>query len=171
MLPAGYSARSRVYEYGGDPFAVLSGGRIIFSNFSDNPVNILNVDNGNVKEVLRYAGYNAHPGDQPWVLAVEEDHSIDIPENVTNYLVAINTETSEVKRIAAGADFYMFPGFSYDSKKVCWVEWNIPDMPWSGVRLYWADFKEDGTLENIELAGGENCMSVRWHQPFTCVVA
>jgi hypothetical protein len=165
VLPAGYSARTRVYEYGGGPFAVLSGGRIIFSNFKDNSVNILSVDNGDVKRLihkktLRYAGYDAHPGDQSWVIAIEEDHEIDKPEKVKNYVVVINTETSEVKRIATGADFYMFPSFSHDGKKVCWVEWNFPDMPWSGVSLYWADFKEDGTLDNIELAAGENRMSV-----------
>ncbi|KAI0134030.1 hypothetical protein BJ170DRAFT_678944 [Xylariales sp. AK1849] len=170
VLPPGYSARSRIYEYGGDPYALLSDGRIIFSNFSDNAVYILNVDSGQIKCLirkggLRYAAFNAHPGEQPWVLVIEEHHVDDVPGNVTNHIVLIDTETAEVKRIAAGADFYMFPTISYGGKKVCWVEWNFPDMPWTGVKLYWADFNEDGTLEDVELVAGHDRMSVtepRW---------
>jgi hypothetical protein len=171
VLPAGFSARSRVYEYGGSPYAILPGSRIIFSNFKDNSVNILDVDAGQSKslissDTLRYADFEVHPGDEPWVLAVEEDHAIEIPEKVRNYLVAINTATGEVKRIAEGADFYLFPGFSHDGKKVCWVEWNFPGMPWAGVRLYWAEWAGGSLKPNTtELVAGSDSVTVtepRW---------
>ncbi|KAH7029055.1 putative dipeptidyl peptidase IV [Microdochium trichocladiopsis] len=169
VLPAGYNARSRVYEYGGGPYAILgggSGGRLVFSNKADDSVNVLDADSGSVTKLvhtpkLRYGDFDAHPrgGDdgQPWVLAVEEDHAVsDVPEKVQNYVVAINTQTGEVKRLASGADLYMYPRFSLDGSKVCWVEWDFPDMPWSGVRLFWADWSgETGSLSNVEHVAGD----------------
>lgn len=171
VLPDGFSARTRVYEYGGNPYAILPGTRILFSNFKDNSLHILDVDAAQCKsliqsETLRYADFDVHPGGDPWVLAVEEDHAIDIPVKVRNYLVAINTETGEVRRIVEGADFYMFPGFSHDGTKVCWVEWNFPGMPWAGVRLYWADWSAGALKANTtELVAGTDSATVtepRW---------
>jgi len=171
VLPAGYNARSRVYEYGGGPYAVLDGGGIIFSNKADDSVNILDADSGSVTRLvhtpkLRYGDFDAHPdAAQPWVLAVEEDHAVsEVPEQVKNYVVAIHTQTGEVKRLASGADLYMYPRFSLDGKKVCWAEWDFPDMPWSGVRLFWAEWSA-GNISSIEhVAGDANASATepRW---------
>ncbi|KAK7911722.1 hypothetical protein PG985_014203 [Apiospora marii] len=178
VLPAGYSARSRVYEYGGGAYAILAsssnddGPRVIFSNFSDCSVQILDVDTQKVtgllekSESLRYADFAAHPSpDSPWVLAVQEDHtSAAAPDQVRNYVVAIHTSTGEVRRAVEGADFYMYPSFSHDGKKIAWVQWNFPDMPWSGVTVHWADW-DDGTVSNVERIAGEEGMTVtepRW---------
>ena len=100
--------RSRVYEYGGGPYAILANNRIIFSNFKDKSVYILDVDSGSVRrllecDTLRYGDFEAHPGNEPWVLAVQEDHEIDEPEQVKNYVVAIN------------GDFYLVYGTSCSS--------------------------------------------------------
>ncbi|KAI0124179.1 Alpha/Beta hydrolase protein [Xylariales sp. AK1849] len=171
VLPDGFSARSQVYEYGGGAYAILPGARLIFTDPKDKSINILDVDSGNVSrliqsETLRYADFDAHPGDEPWVLAIEEDHEIDVPEKVKNYIVAINTDTGEVKRIVEGADFYMFPSFSHDGKKVCWTEWNFGGMPWAGVRLFWADWAGHGLLpETVKHVAGTDSVTVaepRW---------
>lgn len=171
VLPEGFSTRSRVYEYGGGPYAILPGVRVIFSNFKDKSVYILDVDEGTVRpllqsDTLRYGDFHAHPGDEPWVLAIQEDHEIDIPDQVKNYVVAINTETGDVKRIAEGADFYMFPSFSPDGKKVAWEQWNFPGMPWAGVSLYWADWSGAGikpeTIEHIAGSESSTVTEPRW---------
>ncbi|KXJ90167.1 peptidase S9 prolyl oligopeptidase active site-containing protein [Microdochium bolleyi] len=176
VLPAGYNARSRVYEYGGGPYAILGGGgRLIFSNKADDSVSILDADSGSVIELvktpkLRYGDFDAHPdedGKQPWVLAVEEDHAVsEVPEKVGNHVVAINTQTGEVKRLVSGSDLYMSPRFSHDGSKICWVEWDFPDMPWSGVRLFWADWSGSaGSVSNIEHIAGDAAASAtepRW---------
>ncbi|KAK8046050.1 hypothetical protein PG996_014114 [Apiospora saccharicola] len=177
VLPAGYSARSRVYEYGGGAYAILAssnddGPRIIFSNFSDCTVQILDVESQKVtnllekSDTLRYADFAAHPSPgSPWVLAVQEDHSsAAAPDQVRNYVVAIHTSTGEVRRAVEGADFYMYPSFSPDGKKIAWVQWDFPDMPWSGVTLYWADWV-GGIVRNVERIAGEDGMTVtepRW---------
>ncbi|KAH8200436.1 hypothetical protein TruAng_005399 [Truncatella angustata] len=171
VLPDGFSVKSKVYEYGGAPYSILPGSRIIFSNFKDSSVNILDVDEGTVErllesDTLRYADFDAHPGDEPWVLAVQEDHEIDIPEKVKNYVVAINTSTGEVKRIVEGADFYMFPSFSPDGNKISWEQWNFPGMPWAGVSLHWADWSEQGiksdTIEQIAGSDTSTVTEPRW---------
>lgn len=171
VLPEGFSAKSRVYEYGGAPYTLLPGVRVIFSNFSDKFVYILDVDEGTVSTLLesntlRYADFHAHPGDEPWVLAVEEDHEHDMPEQVKNYIVAIHTATGQVKRIVQGADFYMFPTFSLDGKKISWVEWNFPGMPWAGVSLYWATWSNGAidpqTIEHVAGTETSTVTEPRW---------
>ncbi|KAK8036207.1 hypothetical protein PG993_008821 [Apiospora rasikravindrae] len=183
VLPVGYSARSRVYEYGGGAYAILSSGedkdkddglRIIFTNFSDCTVQLLDVDTQKVtcllekSDKLRYADFAAHPRTgSPWVLAVQEDHaSAAAPDQVRNYVVAIHTATGEVRRVVDGADFYMYPSFSPDGKKIAWVQWNFPDMPWSGVEVHWADWDDGaGDVGDVEWVAGEDGMTVtepRW---------
>lgn len=134
-------------------------------------MNILDLEEGTVEQLLesrtlRYADFDAHPGDEPWVLAVQEDHEIDVPEKVKNYVVAINASTGEVKRVVEGADFYMFPSFSPDGKKISWEQWDFPGMPWAGVSLYWADWSEQGiksdTIEHIAGSDTSTVTEPRW---------
>ncbi|OIW22486.1 peptidase S9 prolyl oligopeptidase active site-containing protein [Coniochaeta ligniaria NRRL 30616] len=181
VLPESSSASTIVYEYGGLPYAVVPAGkkdqalRIIFSDARDKSVNLLDVDSGRVTSLLRsttlrYADFDVHPRvsdgtETAWVLAVEEDHEKPKPADVRNYVVAINIETAEVKRLASTADFYSYPRFSPDGKKVVWKQWDHPQMPFTETRLHWADWKESGAVDNVEfVAGGDGeCVTEpRW---------
>ena len=55
------------------------------------------------------------------------------------------------QRVAQGADFYMQPVWHPSGKKIAWVEWDHPQMPWDGTRLILSDFETD-----VALAGGED---------------
>ena len=59
--------------------------------------------------------------------------------------------------LAQGSDFYMQPAISPDGKKLAWVEWNHPNMPWDGTRLILAELAPDGkSLHNPkQIAGGD----------------
>ncbi|CAM1504414.1 Fc.00g020050.m01.CDS01 [Cosmosporella sp. VM-42] len=171
VLPAEYSASNSVYEYGGPAYEVLPDDRIIFSN-KDNTVHILNPDNGKVSLLtkgakLRYANFSTHP-DSNWVLAVGEDHTDathDTPTKVKNYIVAINTETAEVKKILDSADFYYTPQFSPDGKNLVWLEWNHPNLPFDAANLYSAAWQPDGSISDIHLISGDRRQGVaepRW---------
>ncbi|KAK7415525.1 hypothetical protein QQZ08_012323 [Neonectria magnoliae] len=168
ILPAEYSAKNTVYEYGGSPYAVLPDDRIIFSN-KDNTIHILSPDTKEVSFLagspkLRYSNFDSHPV-HPWVLANEEDHEKDTPSEVRNYIVTINTQTGEVKRILDSADFYYTPYFSPDGSKLVWLEWNHPDLPFDAAKLYSASWKSDGSIFNVNLIAGDNRESVaepRW---------
>ena len=57
-----------------------------------------------------------------------------------------------------GADFYMQPTVSPDGKLLAWVEWDHPNMPWDGARLFLASIDaQTGSLgEARQLDGGED---------------
>lgn len=42
--------------------------------------------------------------------------------------------------LARGADFYMQPAWHPSGRRIAWVEWNHPQMPWDGARLCTAQF-------------------------------
>ncbi|KAF4950626.1 hypothetical protein FSARC_13118 [Fusarium sarcochroum] len=168
VLPAGYNAKNSVYEYGGSPYAVLPDDRIIFSNKGDT-VHILNPDSKEVSKVigdpnLRYSNFEAN-STSPWVLATQEDHEHDTPDQVRNYIVAINTETAEVKRILDTADFYYEPSFSSDGSRLAWLEWNHPELPFDAARLYSATWHDNGSISGTRLIAGKDREGVaepRW---------
>jgi dipeptidyl aminopeptidase/acylaminoacyl peptidase len=89
------------------------------------------------------------------------------------HVVYVHSDDRDVDRIAAvdgkgrqwpqmlhvGHDFYMQPAFSPDGKKLAFVAWDHPLMPWDGALLYVADVRtsDDGGLRLAEprvLAGG-----------------
>jgi dipeptidyl aminopeptidase/acylaminoacyl peptidase len=64
------------------------------------------------------------------------------------------------QRLAFGADFYMQPAWHPDGKRIAWVEWDHPNMPWDGTRLQVAslDVGVDGMpalAESRTIAGGD----------------
>ncbi|KAJ4263651.1 hypothetical protein NW762_006475, partial [Fusarium torreyae] len=168
VLPAGYNAKNSVYEYGGSPYAVLPDDRIIFSNKGDT-VHVLSPDSKEVSKLigdpnLRYSNFEANPA-SPWVLATQEDHEHDTPDQVRNYIVAINTETAEVKRILDTADFYYEPSFSADGSRLAWLEWNHPELPFDAARLYSATWHDNGSISGTRLIAGKDREGVaepRW---------
>lgn len=182
VLPGPHSVSTSVYEYGGGPYDVLptlsgshasrtdEGQRIIFSDGKDgNALKLLDVDSGHVtvlrsdKAWLRYSdfgvNYASDSAVSDWVLAIEEDHTDPLPEDVKNYVVGVNVRTGEVVRLVAGADFYTNPRFSRDGKWIAWRQWDHPEMPWTKSELHWAPVRsDDGGLalgESIRVAGGQ----------------
>ena len=168
VLPKEYSAETGVHEYGGGGFVVGSDGNIIFSDWTTKGVFSLVPDSSNVTPILKadtkvyFANFNIHPLKNNWILAVREDHT---PKEVENTVVAIISETQEVHTIARGADFYSHPQFSPDGETVCWMQWDHPDMPWSGTLLYVANWNDEN-LEGTKLVAGkaqaESISQPRW---------
>jgi outer membrane protein assembly factor BamB len=157
ILPASYSASNSVYTYGGSAYAALSDGRLVFSN-SDSSVNALDPDTGAVKRltgdpVLRYSNFSANHVNS-WVLAIQEDHTIDHPTGVVNRIVAIHADSGEVKTVLERADFYYPPEYSDDGTKFAWLEWDHPDQPWYAARLYYAAIDDDAKPGSHHLVAG-----------------
>ena len=50
------------------------------------------------------------------------------------------------QKVAQGADFYMQPVWHPGGKKIAWVEWDHPQMPWDGTRLMLSDFETHEVL-------------------------
>ncbi|PHH82211.1 hypothetical protein CDD82_6698 [Ophiocordyceps australis] len=165
-LPAPYSADNRVYEYGGALFDVLPDSRLVLSN-SDDSVCIVDPHGQRVSVLvpassrLRYASFSAS-ATSPWVLAIEEAHAETAqPADVRHRIVALNVDTAKVKPVVEGADFYYQPRFSADGARLCWLEWNRPDLPFDAAKLYVAEWRpHDGQVCDTRLVAGGSGQSV-----------
>jgi len=133
VLPAPYSARSKVHEYGGG--ALITGdGRLLFVNSDDQ--DIYEIADGDIVRITdapdhRFADGVLDPGGT--IIAVaERDRGGRHPENL---LVAVGGDGG-VRPLVRGQDFYAAPRLSPDGGQIAWLAWNLPDMPWQGAVLW-----------------------------------
>jgi dipeptidyl aminopeptidase/acylaminoacyl peptidase len=170
LTPSGFNARTRVHEYGGVPYAV-GGDAIWFSNFSDQ--RLYEQRAGAAPRALTPEGYRYSDfeldaaGTQ--LFCVREDHTSSA--EAKNTIVSVPIAGGSAGTVLfAGSDFVAYPRLSPDGKRLAWIAWNHPDMPWDSTTLYVADLV-DGRLEHIEpvagAAGGESVLEPRWDRDGT----
>ena len=152
----GFNARTRVHEYGGGAYTVRDG-VLIFSNFSDTRLYRVDGDDAprpiTPEGALRYADMIFDP-DRARLIAVREDHSGD--GEAVNTIVALdpNGDESGGMVLTSGADFYSNPRLSPDGRRLAWLQWNHPNMPWDGSELWVGEIGEDGMVSSSELIAG-----------------
>lgn len=147
--------------------------RIIFSNKEDHGVYTLSLDGQNSIDCIvqhhgwRFADFDVHP--KGLIVAIRETHpkKDSGADDVINELAVFDPSSGNVKVLVSGADFYSSARFSTDGKKICWMEWNHPNMPWTGSKLFLASFDEkESTVTGAALiAGSENDRGIsqpRW---------
>src|SRR5262245_6589231 len=144
QTPPDFNVRTRVHEYGGGAYAVHRG-TVLFSNFTDQ--RLYRQDPGAEPHPitpepaapagLRYADATLGP-DGAWLVCVRESH--EGPE-VTNELVALPADGSAPPHVlATGRDFYAAPRLDPSGRRLAWVEWDHPRMPWDGTECRLAAF-------------------------------
>ncbi len=158
LTPNPLNLRSRVHEYGGGAYAVRQG-VAVFCNAADQRVFRLDAP-ATPAQAMTAASACRHADlqfDAPRgrLVAVQEDHRSDLPEP-RNTLVALALDAAAAPReLHAGFDFYAAPRLSPDGRRLAWLCWNHPDMPWNGTELWCAEFDADGALARPRrLAGG-----------------
>jgi dipeptidyl aminopeptidase/acylaminoacyl peptidase len=153
LTPKPCSVRSRVHEYGGGAAAVADG-VAYFVNDSDQRIYSHAI--GAAPEALTDKSA-CRFGDLQYdrahrrLLVVCEDHASDTPEN---RLVAIDPASGAIRTLASGADFYSSPRVSPDGRKLAWLQWNHPNMPWDGTELWLAELDANGTPTTSRRAAG-----------------
>ena len=144
ITPSNYSVRSKVHEYGGGDFLATCDG-IFFVNNVDQCVYSQAADG--VRTLTRQYSIDTRYADFSYceqrklLCCVRERHC----DTVINDLIAIS-QNGEITILANGADFYSAPRVSADGKKLCWLQWNLPSMPWDNCQLYQARLTEQLTL-------------------------
>jgi dipeptidyl aminopeptidase/acylaminoacyl peptidase len=166
LTPAPFNVRSRVHEYGGGAYAV-AGDTIWFSNYADNLVyeqegaaapRPLTAD-----PAQRHADFELDAARRR-LIAVREDHA-DAAAEPANSLVALSLDGGAAAILASGHDFYAAPRLSPEGRRLAWIAWSHPRMPWEGTELWLAAIAEDGTLIHARcVAGGpgESVLEPRW---------
>jgi dipeptidyl aminopeptidase/acylaminoacyl peptidase len=162
VLAAPWNARTRVHEYGGRSYLPVRTPRrdsgqswaIVFANLADQrlyladepaadgagttprPLTPAPLTEPGTTE-FRFADFTVSPGKEE-VWCVQERHEAG---KVTRAIVAVPLDGSAaedagaIRELASGAGFYAFPTPSPDGRRLAWVCWNHPRMPWDGTEL------------------------------------
>ncbi|CAL5037490.1 unnamed protein product [Urochloa decumbens] len=165
VIPQGFAARTLVHEYGGGAFAV-NNDVVVFSNYKDQRLYKQTVGIGSPPVPLTpdYSAPNVSYADGVFdphfsrYITVMEDHRAD-SLNPTTTIAAINLgdeEVHEPKVLISGSDFYAFPRIDQNKKRMAWMEWSHPNMPWDKSELWVGYFSESGDLERRICVAGAN---------------
>ncbi len=140
VLPRNFSVRNCLHEYGGGACAVRHGvvvfvsgndGRLYRFREGTRPVALTPRDDG------RYGDLSFDPIRRR-VYAVRERDRDEI--------VAVRLDGKGVTTLVSGADFYAAPRVSPDGKKLAWITWQSPNMPWDETTLWTGAIKGDRVL-------------------------
>src|SRR5512132_633180 len=169
-VPAGFDVGSRVYEYGGG--AYFPAGTVLFAcSQGDQRLYRVDQDLGPVPITpvpptpasLRYADLRVTWAGQ-LLVCVRERHQ---GGEVVNELVALPADGSaDPWVLASGHDCYAAPRPSPDGRRLAWLTWDRPCMPWDGADLWVADLGPDGRLGAARhVVGGphESVVQPKWN--------
>jgi len=162
-----FHARTLVHEYGGLCYAV-AGDTVYFSNYADQRLYRLVPGSdpepltapGPVARSVRYAAPVVTPDGRHLVCVRERHGDPDLPAGVVNDVVAVRTDGSaEPTVLAGGHDFYSHVVLSPDGRRIAWVSWDHPDMPWDATELWEAELSGDlevGAVRRVAGGPGES---------------
>lgn len=159
LLPPPFSARSKVHEYGGGEFTI-SNGTIFFVNADDQ--DIYKLIPGQDPERIT-DDQNMRFADIVWdtkrnrLIAVVERQPNNGHHHPENFIASISLEdapSAAITPIVDGQDFFAKPTINEEGRKIAWLAWDLPDMPWDSASLYVADMEAEGSVgTSVQLAG------------------
>ncbi|WP_227025354.1 dipeptidyl-peptidase 5 [Streptomyces tsukubensis] len=194
VLPAPWNVRNRVIEYGGLPWAGVArpeGPLVVFSDFADQRLYAYEPDVPGVGP-RPLTPVSALGGGLRWadpVLDVErgevwcvmEEFTGEGPSDVRRVIAAVPLDGSAAADRSAVREltddhhrFVTGPRLSPDGRRVVWLAWDHPRMPWDGTELKIAEVSADGRFaEARTLIGGpgEAVAQAEWAPDGTLVAA
>lgn len=171
LLGPSQSARTAVHEYGGGAWWA-DDGVVWFCSWEDqrlyrrDPITAAAEPLTPAPEAprsVRYADGALSP-DGSWIACVRERHAAvsDGEIGVRNEIVRLAAHRPSVPEVlVSGPDFVASPRFSRDGARLCWVEWDHPNMPWDGTRLL---VRDQASGRETLVAGGpaESVWEPQW---------
>lgn len=172
LPPGRWDVRNRVMEYGGRPWLALPGRHagVVFTHGKDQRV--YRCRPGTVPVPLSPAGDDAARycdfdvrGDEVWCL--RETGAVGAGGGATRrQLVALPLDgraaldPGEVRVLAASHHFMTGPRIEPGGRRVAWLGWNHPAMPWDAAELVTAEIHEDGGIGPLVVRAGGDGTSV-----------
>ena len=170
ISPTPFNLRTKISEYGGKPYW-LSGDDVIFANQSDQCLYRQSLQDSTAGPVR----ISPLPDSQTFmysdVLALSDSMILAIVEQTgqsadnQSYIALLNPSRPDEapQKLVQGADFYSNLVIDTHSKRLAWVEWNHPNMPWDNNQLWTADYETLGAESEFQLTAkhridlGESC--------------
>ncbi|MGW7055271.1 LpqB family beta-propeller domain-containing protein [Streptomyces sp. NPDC054887] len=189
VLPAPWNVRSRVVEYGGQPWAgaqrPAGGPLVVFVHFPDQrlyayepdvpgaeprPLTPVSALGGGLRWVDPQLRMDRGAAGEVW--CVLEEFTGERPTDVRRVVAAVPLdgsaaeERAAVRELSDGAHrFVTGPRVSPDGRRAAWIAWDHPRMPWDGTEVILADIAADGTFRAARpLLGGpdESVAQIDW---------
>ncbi|MBT3943020.1 MAG: S9 family peptidase [Chloroflexi bacterium] len=167
VTPEGFNVRTTVHEYGGGAY-IVQDGIAYFSNFSDQrlyrqaagdaPGPITPDTNSNV----RFSDGRVTT-DGSAMYCVRESHPENGDEAVNEIVRLLLDGSGDQTVIATGRDFYAAPRLSPDERRISWLTWDHPNMPWDTSFLEVAELGTDGQVSVPKVVVGRDDVSI--YQP------
>ena len=160
LTPEGFNARCRVHEYGGGAY-LIDGDVIVVSEFATGRLH--RVTAPGILEPLTPDGRAWRFADlsldrrRNRVIAIREDHeaaTLVRHGEAENAVVAIDLDDGAVTVLADGSDFYSAPRLSPDGRRLAWLRWDHPNLPWDGTELVLADLDDRGRPASDHVVAG-----------------
>lgn len=158
-LNSTYSVRARV-GYGGGDFSV-SKGHVYFVEAESARIFKQPISSGVPIPITPGFGMASSPTISPdgrWLLFIRSFENRDSLEIVDT------RGENWPQKLVSGNDFYMQPDWHPGSKKIAWISWDHPNMPWDTTSLWMGDLSvpPNGApfLENIGLIAGHENTSI-----------
>ncbi|HET6603810.1 MAG TPA: prolyl oligopeptidase family serine peptidase [Xanthomonadaceae bacterium] len=173
LTPEAYNVRTRVHEYGGASYLVLDEG-LVFSHFADQRLYLQRGDAAPVAITppgYRYADCTRHPS-APSLVCVREDHTagtVAAHGEERNEIVLVDlpgagtVEPDAGRVLVTGTDFVAYPRLSPDGRRLAWLWWNHPQMPWDSARLSVAAMTGELVGEATVIGGGDDRAAIEPH--------
>ncbi|GAA6154019.1 S9 family peptidase [Pseudoteredinibacter isoporae] len=155
LSPQPYSVRSSCHEYGGASYC-LTEDAAFFVNAKDQDIYRLNLGDKTITRItelehVRFADLIWDASRQR-LIAVAEDHAACAEGNEpTNMIVGIRfhqASKATLETLFSGADFYSNPCLSPDGKRLSYLCWHHPNMPWDATECYVVQLDAQGNAGN-----------------------
>ncbi|VAI84195.1 unnamed protein product [Triticum turgidum subsp. durum] len=165
IIPQEFAARTLAQEYGGGAFAVQDN-VVVFSNYKDQRLYKQSIGTGSLPVPLTpdygapdvsYADGVFDPHSSRYITVMEDRRTSSL--NPTTTIVSVNL-SNEPKVLISGNDFYASPRIDPTKKRMAWIEWGHPNMPWDKSELWVGYFSESGDLTERVCVAGSNPMLV-----------
>ena len=141
---------SRVHEYGGAPFLGIGkslfvtkkADQLFYRIAPHQPAKALTPNGTRHANCIPYSKGSR-------IICVREDHRGQGEPKAS--LVTINLNIpGEGDTFVSGHDFISAPAISPDNRKLAWITWEHPFMPWDETQLWQGELSKKGRLHNIK---------------------
>lgn len=167
LLAAPWSVRTRAHEYGGGAFTV-SDGTVYFSNDTDQRLYAV-LPGGDPRALTPAGPFRFADGtvdrSGARLIAIREDHSRSGQEPASSIVAIPLDGGGAVRVLVSGRDFFSNPRLCPAGRRLAWLAWSHPHMPWDESELWVAEVSSDLALRDarrVAGGGGESIFQPEW---------